>query len=173
MGRSSGLPVEIRSVDWSREVESVRRLFDAYIRSLGLDLAYQDVEQELARLPGKYAPPDGCALLAWRGGEAVGCVALRPVQIDGQPGRHAEMKRLYVDPTVRGAHLGQRLAASICEAARTMGYERLYLDTLTSMTAALGIYRDLGFRETAAYCFNPLAEAVFMVKDLGGDERAR
>jgi len=139
----------------------VRELFTEYGRSLGVDLSFQDFDRELASLPGDYAPPEGRVLLADEGGEAAGCVALRR---EG-PAR-CEMKRLYVRPAHRGSGLGRRLALAVIEEARRIGYHRMRLDTLPSMGAAMGLYRDLGFRPIVPYRFNPVPGALFLEREL-------
>lgn len=140
-----------------------RRLFADYIGGLGLDLTFQNVEKELADLPGKYAEPDGIILLARdQRGQAVGCVALRPLAEAGS----CEMKRLYLLPEGRGQGLGRRLSEAVLEAARARGYQRMRLDTLPSMQVAQAIYRELGFVETPAYYDNPISETVYMALDL-------
>ena len=58
-------------------VSNVRALMAQYAFSLGLDLAFQGFDQELASLPGRYAPPSGELLLARCGDKAVGCVAVQ------------------------------------------------------------------------------------------------
>ncbi|MGH9791854.1 MAG: GNAT family N-acetyltransferase, partial [Candidatus Acidiferrales bacterium] len=68
-----------------------KRLFAEYARTLDVDLGFQDFERELRELPGEYAAPRGCLLLALDGDEAGGCVALRDLG-----GAVCEMKRLYV-----------------------------------------------------------------------------
>lgn len=153
--------IDIRPAGFPHDADAVRALFREYADSLGIDLGFQGFEAELAALPGKYAPPGGRLLLAWRDDEAVGCAALRP--IDAQT---CEMKRLYVRPAARGERLGRRLAERICEEARQAGYARIRLDTLPSMAPAQQLYRALGFRPIEPYVYNPVAGARFMELDL-------
>ena len=143
------------------DVEAVRKLFREYADGLGVDLSFQDFEAELQSLPGKYAPPAGRLLLAWMQGAAVGCVALRRVDLTS-----CEMKRLYVRPQARGERLGRRLAERICAEARAAGYARICLDTLPSMQPAQALYRSLGFAPIPPYVFNPIAGTQFMARDL-------
>jgi len=112
-------------------------------------------------LPGKYAPPGGCLLLAWRGDVAVGCVALRPVA-----GDTGEMKRLYVQPGVRGQQLGRRLVERICHEGRGAGYRRIWLDTMAGMAAAIRLYADMGFKSIAPYGANSPVDLIFLGRDL-------
>jgi ribosomal protein S18 acetylase RimI-like enzyme len=149
--------IDIRPADLPRDLDVVRTLFREYADRLGVDLAFQDFEAEVASLPGKYAPPAGRLLIAWRDAAAVGCVALR-----GLDARHCEMKRLYVRPAVRGEQLGRRLAERICAEARTAGYARICLDTLPTMQAAQALYRSLGFQPIDPYVFNPIAGTKFL-----------
>ncbi len=153
--------IDIRPASVPDELPVVRQLFREYAAGLGIDLAFQRFEEELAALPGKYAPPKGRLLLAWRGSEPVGCVALRPVN-----DATGEMKRLYVRPAVRGGQLGRRLAERICHEAREARYERICLDTIPSMQAAVALYRSLGFEPTAPYVFNPVPDALFLARAL-------
>jgi GNAT superfamily N-acetyltransferase len=153
--------IDIRPARFPEDLESVRSLFGAYAASLPISLAFQDFDSELASLPGDYAPPQGRLLLAWEGGQAVGCVALRPLESPV-----CEMKRLYVSPVARSGGLGHRLASRICAEARSAGYLRMRLDTLPSMAAARRVYESLGFRPIAPYCFNPVPDAVFLEADL-------
>ncbi len=149
--------IEIYPVSTAEDLAYARDLFREYAAGLGVDLCFQGFDDELATLPGKYAPPAGRLLLARRGAEALGCVALRPLK-DGA----CEMKRLYVRPAARGEQLGRRLAERICQEGREAGYSRICLDTLPSMAAAQKIYADLGFREIEPYVFNPVAGAKFL-----------
>jgi putative acetyltransferase len=137
---------------------TVRELFLEYANSLGFSLCFQGFDQELARLPGKYAPPQGRLLLAELSGKPAGCVALHPLQPE-----IAEMKRLYVRPEFRGKGVGIALMNAILREAKQIGYQRLRLDTIQPlMSDAIAMYRRFGFYEIAPYRPNPIAGTLYM-----------
>jgi ribosomal protein S18 acetylase RimI-like enzyme len=138
-------------------LEDARRLVSAYAASLPFDLGFQGFEQELASLPGDYAPPRGRLLVARVGERSVGCVALRP--LDAGTG---ELKRLWVEPEARGTGAGRRLVAAAIAEARTVGYSRIRLDTTPGMEAAQALYRSLGFVEIAPYRSNPVPGTTYL-----------
>jgi len=118
-------------------------------------LCFQNFDQELAALPGEYAPPGGALLIARDADVAAGCVALR--RLDAGTG---EIKRMYVRERYRGSGLGRRLALAAIEEARKRSYTRVLLDTLPKLAPAIALYRDLGFRETGPYLACPTPGAL-------------
>jgi len=173
----------IRRAATARDVELARALFLEYAQWLKVDLCFQGFEQELATLPGAYAPPRGRLLLAGTPGEAFACIALRPLESEsgcgcgdvappsepsvagaGGPGvgSTGEVKRLYVQPAHRGEGWAKRLVQMILDEARVIGYRELKLDTLAWMSPARALYSSLGFRECAPYYSNPLSGVVYM-----------
>ncbi len=146
----------------SEHVAAARVLFLEYADSLGVDLCFQDFEAELARLPGDYVAPRGTLLLALDGETVLGCVAVRSHDWT----ESAEMKRLYVRPAGRGHGLGRRLAVAAIDFARDVGYTRIRLDTLPTMTEAIALYESLGFRDADAYRHNPVAGTRYLELEL-------
>nr|WP_222622359.1 GNAT family N-acetyltransferase [Ramlibacter albus] len=147
------------------ELDLVREIFQEYARGLGVDLCFQQFDQELAGLPGDYAAPRGALLLAYVDGEVAGCVALRPID-SVDYANAAEMKRLYVRKAFRGFGLGRQLAERALDAARAAGYDCVLLDTLDDMEAARALYEELGFEEIPPYYHNPIAGAHYLKADL-------
>ena len=156
-GASELTAVKIVPARTAQLIDQVRALFEEYAAWIGIDLSFQNFEEELANLPAGYTPPEGCLLLALVGGEAAGCLAVRELETGV-----CEMKRLYVKPQFRGMRIGKALAEAAIEEAKRLGYERMRLDTLPPMTRAQGLYLSLGFQEIAPYRFNPVEGAVYM-----------
>jgi putative acetyltransferase len=147
------------------EMDPVRDIFREYAASLSIDLEFQDFDTELATLPGEYAPPRGCLLLAHVEGMVAGCCALRPLDSADYPNA-AEMKRLYVRKAFRGFGLGRQLAEAVLEQARLAGYASVLLDTLDEMEAARALYTELGFAEIPPYYHNPVAGSHYLKADI-------
>ncbi len=136
-----------------------------YVSWIGLDLAFQEIDAELAGLPGEYAPPTGALFVAEAGGALVGMVGVRARPADC--GAEAcEMKRLYVRPEARGRGLARQLIAQALEEARRLGYREIRLDTLPMMGDAQALYTALGFSDIEAYYETPIAGTRFMAKRL-------
>lgn len=145
-----------------RDIEQARTLFEEYAAALGISLCFQNFDQELKGLPGKYAPPDGRLLLATDDDKLAGCIAMRKLE----PGV-CEMKRLFVRPAYRSHGLGRVLVETVIDEARKLGYTHIRLDTLPGlMDKAIALYRSFGFVEIGAYCENPVEGAKFMELDL-------
>jgi len=156
--------IEIVEATSTQDLDHIRSLFREYIASLGVNLAFQDVDEELAGLPGKYAAPGGVLLLAKDGDELLGCGALRPF---GQPEKRlCEMKRLYIRPGARGLGLGQHLAEELIERAAALRYSTMLLDTLDSLPSAIRLYETLGFEQVEPYYDNPLPGVSYWMLDL-------
>lgn len=149
----------IEMAQTATDIEAVARLFRAYAAALNVDLSYQNFEAELANLPGEYGPPAGCLLLARSlDGNAIGCVALRPLEHLAS----CEMKRLYVAPEARGSGLGQHLVDRILKEATSLGYREMRLDTLPKLSEAIALYGKAGFEVTEPYYDTPIAGTIFM-----------
>jgi putative acetyltransferase len=143
-------------------IAQAKALFLEYAESLKFDLCFQNFEQELAGLPGEYAPPRGRLLIAYYNSEAVGCCALH--ELDGTI---CEMKRLYVKPMARGLRIGKLLSEKIIAEAKSIGYSKMRLDTIADqMPAAVAMYRAQGFVEIAPYRHNPIEGALYLELDL-------
>lgn len=160
-------PATVRQAATPADMDEARALFREYADWLAVDLCFQGFAEELASLPGAYAPPRGCLLLAGPAGAAIGCIALRPIAVDGTAdGAVGEIKRLFVQPAARGQGLGERLVAAIVDIARAAGYRELKLDTLLHMTDARRLYERLGFAPCSPYYHNPLPGAVYLSRTL-------
>ncbi|MBO1418235.1 GNAT family N-acetyltransferase [Streptomyces sp. FH025] len=133
-----------------------------YRLHLGREGTPEELETGLAGSPSDdLAAPTGLFLLGRYAGAAQSCVGLRRFDVTT-----AELTRCFVRPGLRGTGGGARLLAAADEAARSMGAERIVLDTRLDLVEARALYLRNGYREIPAYTSgNPYAE-VWYGKDL-------
>ena len=143
-----------------------KQLFREYSDSLGVDLSFQDFEKELSTIQLQYNA-NGCLFLVFDGDQAIGCAGVR--KLDGET---AELKRMYVKDGYRGLKIGVHLLERCIEKSGELGYKKMRLDTLASMTRAQELYRSFGFYEISSYRFNPLEGTVYMEKVLAPSAKA-
>jgi putative acetyltransferase len=159
-------PIRLEDVEGAELLNHVRRLFRSYAAefadSIAETLCFQGFEAEVVGLPGRYAPPSGCLMLAMDGETHAGCVALRDIGSET-----CEMKRLCVLPSYRGRGVGRLLVSEVIRRGERLGYRRMVLDTMPEMVGALALYREFGFVETTPYWEHPVERAVFMERPLG------
>jgi putative acetyltransferase len=153
---------EITLATSAKQIEETRTLFREYEAWLGMSLCFQSFEEEVAGLPGKYAPPIGRLYLAYVDGEPAGCIALRKLE----PGV-CEMKRLFLRDSARGRGIGVRLIEQVIADAQEIGYAKMRLDTYPpKMGKAVSLYEAHGFYEIPPYYDNPHAGVLYMEKTL-------
>jgi N-acetylglutamate synthase-like GNAT family acetyltransferase len=148
--------LKIKQATSEERIEQASELFKEYADYLNIDLEFQNFNEELESLPGDYAFPDGCLLLAFYKNKLAGCVALRKFDEN-----ICEMKRLYVRSKYRGNGIGKVLAKQILNTARNLEYKHMRLDTLPFMKEAITLYLYLGFKEIDPYRYNPYEGAKF------------
>lgn len=147
----------LRPVRGAGDLAAARALFAERAAALANEIGPQDVDAELASLPGDYAPPTGELLIAWSAaGQPLGIIGIRSCPV---PGR-SEIKRLFVRPQARGTGSGRALATAALALAAAVGQEAV-LDTLPSMGSAIALYRSLGFRPIPPYWDSPLPGTMY------------
>lgn len=149
---------EIIEAKSGNEISAVRDLFIEYAEWLDVSLCFQNFDEELATLPGRYAPPEGRLYLVKSNGKYTGCAGLRKID-DGI----CEMKRLYLKPEMRGSGIGKKLVQLLIDEARDIGYKSMRLDTIKEkMPNAVDIYEKFGFKKIDKYYDNPNPHTLFM-----------
>ncbi|HEY0051336.1 MAG TPA: GNAT family N-acetyltransferase, partial [Pyrinomonadaceae bacterium] len=156
------MKMEIIQAETPEAIEQARLLFREYEAWLGMSLCFQNFEEEVANLPGRYAAPDGRLFLAFVDENLAGCIALRKLE-EGV----CEMKRLFVREDFRGRKTGIILIEKLIEEAKAIGYQKMRLDTYpTKMANAVKLYESHGFREIPPYYDNPYSGILYLEKEL-------
>ena len=157
--------IQVMDAEGEEGLGHARRLFRSYAAefadSIAEALCFQGFEAGIASLPGRYASPSGCLLLAMAGDSPAGCVAMRDLG-----GGDCEMKRLYVAPEFRGRGVGRLLVEQVIQRARQVGYRRMVLDTVPEMAGAIALYRSFGFVETSPYWECPVERTIYLERRL-------
>lgn len=148
--------IEVQTAETPEAIEAVQFLVLAHASSLREHMGSDQVRADAEALPGPYAPPRGRLYLARLDSLPAGCVALKP--LDGPVG---EVKRMHVLSTARRNGVARALMQRLLADARQMGYHRIRLGTLSDMTAAQALYRELGFVEIPKYRPEELVDTMF------------
>ncbi len=147
----------IRHAMFPADGPAVLEVWREFVASPRVSLAHQNNHVEFDNIPGKYAAPDGCILLADQDGRIDGCAALKRVDA-----KICEMKRLYVRPRARGAGVGHGLIERLIAEARHLGYSEMRLDVLEEFIQAKKLYAAFGFVPAEPISFNPLPGTDFL-----------
>ena len=119
-----------------------------------------DARNSIPATPEDLVLPRGALLVARLHGRPVGCAGVKL-----HSGAPCEIKRMWVAPEVRGLGVGRRLLAELEELARCNGARVARLETNSSLTEAIQLYRSSGYREVPAFNDEPYAHHWFE-KDL-------
>jgi len=156
----------LRRVNWSKDLLTVRRLFQDYRQWLGdhrdtapaaqtrVQAGLAEIDKLVEELPGAYGPPRGEVILAFAGKSVVACGALRELEP-----KVGEIKRVYVRADHRGPGFGPILTRALLDRAHELNYERVRVDALPTMAAAIQFYPEMGFEPTRAFWPHPVTGA--------------
>jgi GNAT superfamily N-acetyltransferase len=120
-----------------------------------------DVDRAVESVPSILNPPAGRFVLARSQGEVVGCGGIHLLDETT-----AELRRMWIDPAIRGRGVGHRLLAHLEGLAKVAGCRVMLLDTNASLVEAVGLYRSAGYQSIERYKDNPDAHFWFR-KHLG------
>ena len=143
------------------EYEIGSSMFSKYIDSLNFNLDFQNYERELQNIETIYRSPTGALVLVKDFSGYVGCAGIRKFTDE-----ICELKRTYVLPSKRGRGIGLLLLTACMDEARNLGYKHMYLDTHSSMKAAISLYLKNGFKDIPAYYDNPISETRYLAAEL-------
>jgi GNAT superfamily N-acetyltransferase len=136
-------PEDVRLADDRLDSPVGRELVGELLAELAARYGDEDPDEPSAL---DLAPPHGAFLVAWVAGTALGCGGVRV--FDGNVG---EIKRMYTRPTARRRGVARVLLAAIEARARTLGYERLVLETGTKQPEAMALYESFGYEPITPY----------------------
>lgn len=153
--------IQFQEAKSTEDFELAVELFKEYVDQLDTDLSFQKFEEEMENIEHQYSKPWGILYLIHQEEELVGCFAIKKFE-----STICELKRMYLREAVRGGGLGKAMLLRSIEAAQSMQYQKMRLDTLPTMISAIELYQKVGFYEIDAYRFNPIEGSKFFEVDL-------
>ena len=145
------LDIKIKIAKTEKDFLEGKELILEYIDWLGIDLSFQNFENEINNLQRMYSEPNGGLILAIINNKTVGVVGIRKFKK-----KDCELKRMYVKTDYRNLGIGRLILEYAIKLAKKLNYNRIKLDTHDSMRTAIRLYLDYGFEEIASYRFNPI-----------------
>jgi GNAT superfamily N-acetyltransferase len=147
--------LKIYPVKTDKDIETAKMLFaefDSFLKKQLVEYQkfpwaikyWQNLGEEVNGLPGKYAKPHGCILIANYKNKPSGCVGLLR-----ESSEVSIMKRLYVREGFRGLGIGKSLVKTIIKHAHNKGYKIMRLHTNLLLNTAINLYKSLGFEEVS------------------------
>lgn len=137
-------PIEVR------DDAAVAAIIRAVMPEFGADgpgFAIHDAEVDA--MHAAYAKPERAYFVVELAGKVCGGGGVAP--LDGEAGT-CELRKMYFLPELRGRGAGAALIRHCMDTARSLGYAKCYLETLTGMDAAQRLYEKHGFRRIPAAC---------------------
>lgn len=150
-------PIKFTEVKSKNEYEIAASLFKEYASQIVIDLEFQNFNKEVENLEDQYSRPEGVIYIIYNlENLPIGCFGIRKLE-----NSICELKRMYLKEDYRGLGFGKKMMEKAIEAGKEMRYQKMRLDTLSTMNTAIGLYKSVGFYEIESYCFNPIETAKY------------
>ena len=146
----------LKEATTDKDFEIAVDLFREYASHIGIDLSFQNFEDEILEIKNHYSRPNGQLIIVYDNRNPTGCFGVRTLEDSV-----CELKRMYLKKEARGKGVGKMMMTKALEIGRTLNFELMRLDTLPTMEKAIKLYKDMGFYEIEAYRFNPFKDAKY------------
>ena len=149
--------ISIHICQSEEEFDIAKSITIDYMEWLGIDLCFQNIDDELERFEKIYSKPEGCYIYAKYNNLVAGGVGCRKLKRS-----ICEMKRLYVYEKFQRIGIGKILCEKIISVSKTLGYNKMRLDTISKLNKAINLYEKIGFKVIAKYRENPDPSVCYM-----------
>ena len=130
----------------NKDRAAIEALVFGALREFNLAPDPAETDADLSDIEGVYRRRGGCFdVLVTGEGKIVGTIGLYPISKTT-----CELRKMYLDKTVRGHGLGRRLLEHALTKARELGFTRVILETANVLKAAVVLYERYGFKEYTA-----------------------
>jgi putative acetyltransferase len=127
----------------NQDRSAIERLVFGVLREFGLSPDPANTDADLCDIEGAYIRPGGMFdVLATPSGEILGAVGLCPVSRST-----CELRKMYLDKSIRGQGHGRRLLEHALARARQLGFSRIILETANVLDKAIALYERCGFKQ--------------------------
>ena len=132
----------------SADAEAFARLNSRWIEEY---FGLEDEDRRVLEAPdAAILAPGGYIAIAERGGAIIGTGAIMVPHEESGGGRVVELVKMATDPSAQGAGVGGSIIDHLIERARSLGAQRVWLETNDKLAAATRLYARKGFRALEA-----------------------
>ena len=153
---------KLKEVISDKDYQTAVTLFKEYALEIDIDLEFQNFSKEIENIKNQYSRPQGIIFIVNGKKElALGCFGIRQLEDS-----ICELKRMYLKSEARGLGIGKLMMEKAIEVGKELGYKKMRLDTLSTMSSAIRLYEKIGFYEIEPYRFNPMESAKYFEIEL-------
>jgi putative acetyltransferase len=156
---SSDSEIVFRSAT-NADCERVQDLVSGVLREYGLAPDPDGTDRDITDIETHYLKRGGVfEILENAEGNLLGTCGLYPLDDET-----IELRKMYFEKELRGRGYGKKLLERMIEAARSLGFKQIHLETHSALKEAIALYKKYGFEPTEEEKLTPRCDQTYFLE---------